>query len=107
KVVEFANKFDSTLHLVTVNTPNNFKSTAAAKEIMDSFLKGFDVKKVETHIYNDTNVEKGILNFANSLDADLIGMSTHGRKGLSHFFNGSISEDLVNHATRPVVTFKI
>ena len=24
KVVEFANKFDATLHLVTVNTPNNF-----------------------------------------------------------------------------------
>jgi nucleotide-binding universal stress UspA family protein len=34
-------------------------------------------------------------------------MSTHGRRGLSHFFNGSISEDLVNHALRPVITFKI
>jgi nucleotide-binding universal stress UspA family protein len=107
KVVEFANKFDSTLHLVTINTPNNFKSTAAANEIMDSFLNEFEVKKVETHIYNETNVEKGILNFANSINADLIGMSTHGRKGLAHFFNGSISEDLVNHASRPVVTFKI
>ncbi|MCB0443187.1 MAG: universal stress protein, partial [Flavobacterium sp.] len=32
---------------------------------------------------------------------------THGRKGLSHFFNGSISEDLVNHAVKPVLTFKI
>ena len=107
KVVEFANKFDSTLHLVTINTPNNFKSTAAANEIMDAFLNEFEVKKVETHIYNETNVEKGILNFANSINADLIGMSTHGRKGLAHFFNGSISEDLVNHASRPVVTFKI
>ncbi|WP_396192296.1 universal stress protein [Flavobacterium sp.] len=107
KVVEFANKFDATLHLVTVNTPNNFKSTSAAEQTMNNFLKGFEVKKVATHVYNETNVEKGILNFANSIDADLIGMSTHGRKGLSHFFNGSISEDLVNHATRPVVTFKI
>lgn len=107
KVVEFANKFDATLHLVTVNTPNNFKSTSVAEQTMNNFLKGFEVKKVETHVYNETNVEKGILNFANSIDADLIGMSTHGRKGLSHFFNGSISEDLVNHATRPVVTFKI
>ncbi|WP_395065202.1 universal stress protein [Flavobacterium sp.] len=107
KVVEFANKFDSTLHLVTVNTPNNFKSTSVAQETMNNFIKGFNVQKVVTHIYNETNVEKGILNFANSVDADLIGMSTHGRKGLSHFFNGSISEDLVNHSTRPVVTFKI
>jgi nucleotide-binding universal stress UspA family protein len=107
KAVEFANKFDATLHLLMVNTPNSFKSTSAAQSIMDNFLVGFNAKKVVTHIYNETNVEKGILNFSNSIGADLIGMSTHGRKGLSHFFNGSISEDLVNHATRPVVTFKI
>ena len=107
KAVEFANKFDATLHLVTVNTPNDFKSTSVAQETMDNFIKDFEIKKVVTHIYNETNVEKGILNFADSINADLIGMSTHGRKGLSHFFNGSISEDLVNHAKRPVVTFKI
>lgn len=106
-VVEFANKFDSTLHLVMVNTPNNFKSTDVSQAILDKFVSGFEIKKIKTHIYNETNVEKGILNFANSINADLIGMSTHGRKGLSHFFNGSISEDLVNHAERPVVTFKI
>lgn len=107
KVVEFANKFDSTIHLVTINTPNNFKSTAAAQGNMDTFLSNFNVSKVQTHIYNETNVEKGILNFSDSINADLIGMCTHGRKGLSHFFNGSISEDLVNHANRAVITFKI
>lgn len=107
KVVEFANKFNSTLHLLMINTPNNFKPTPVAKEIMNGFISNFKVNKYETHIYNETNVEKGILNFADSIGADLIGMSTHGRKGLSHFFNGSISEDLVNHASLPVVTFKI
>lgn len=107
KVVDFANKFDATLHLAMINTPNNFKPTSESTEIMNKFTAGFTINKFETHIYNETNVEKGILNFSNSIDADLIGMSTHGRKGLSHFFNGSISEDLVNHASRPVVTFKI
>ncbi len=107
KVVEFANKFDATLHLTMINTPNNFKPTSLSEQIMSEFVADFKVNKYETHVYNESNVEKGILNFANSIDADLIGMSTHGRKGLSHFFNGSISEDLVNHASRPVVTFKI
>ena len=107
KAVEFANKFGATLHLVMINTPNNFKSTSTSQATIDGFLSSFQINKVETHIYNETNVEKGILNFANSINADLIGMSTHGRKGLAHFFNGSISEDLVNHATRPVITFKI
>jgi len=107
KVVDFANKFKAHLNLVMINTPNNFKSTEVAKKIMADFVGSFNVSDYTTHIYNDTNVEKGILNFSKSINADLIGMSTHGRKGLSHFFNGSISEDLVNHAQRPVVTFKI
>ena len=71
------------------------------------FIKEFNYPNYSLHIYNDVNVENGVLNFANHVNADLIGMSTHGRKGLAHFFNGSISEDLVNHAVRPVVTFKI
>lgn len=107
KVVEAANKFGAELNLVMINTPNSFKSTLVAQEIMNKFVAGFTINKYSTHIFNDANVEKGILNFANSIDADLIGMCTHGRKGLSHFFNGSISEDLVNHAIRPVLTFKI
>ena len=107
KVVNFANEFNAKLHLVMINTPNSFKSTLVAQEIMDNFTAQFDIKRFSTHIFNDANVEKGILNFSNSINADLIGMCTHGRKGLAHFFNGSISEDLVNHAVRPVVTFKI
>lgn len=107
KVVEFANKFNAHLHLVNVNTPNNFKSTKVAQKQMDEFVAEFKINNYSTHIYNDVNVEKGILHFAKSIDADIIRMSTHGRKGLSHFFNGSISEDLVNHAKRPVITFKI
>ncbi|WP_313804975.1 universal stress protein [Flavobacterium sp.] len=107
KAVEFSNKFGAHLHLVSINTPNNFKSTSVSEKIMADFIGKFQINNYSTHIYNDVNVEKGILNFANSINADLIGMSTHGRRGLAHFFNGSISEDLVNHAVRPVVTFKI
>jgi nucleotide-binding universal stress UspA family protein len=107
KALSFAKGFGAHLHLVNINTPNNFKSTKVAQQIMKEFLAGVDATNISTHIYNDVNVEKGILHFAKSIDADIIGMSTHGRKGLSHFFNGSISEDLVNHAKRPVITFKI
>lgn len=107
RALSFAKEFGSKLHLVNINTPNNFKSTKVAEETMENFLVGIDTTNITTHIYNDVNVEKGILHFAKNIDADIIGMSTHGRKGLAHFFNGSISEDLVNHAKRPVITFKI
>jgi nucleotide-binding universal stress UspA family protein len=107
KLVEFATIFNSHLDLVMINTPNSFKSTAVAEKIMTDFLEGTNFTNYSTHIYNDVNVEKGILNYSSSVDADLIGMCTHGRTGFSHFFNGSISEDLVNHTVRPVITFKI
>lgn len=107
KMIEFAKTFDSNLYLVMISTPNSFKTTHEAEKTMHEFISNYDIENYSTHIYNDTNIEKGIINFANSVDADLIGICTHGRTGLAHFFNGSIGEELVNHAVKPVITFKI
>ena len=105
--LEFASLFNSHLKLVMINTPNTFKPTHIAEKTMSDFMMDTNFKNYSLHIYNDVNVEKGILNFANAMKADVIAMCTHGRTGFAHFFNGSISEDLVNHTIRPVVTFKI
>jgi nucleotide-binding universal stress UspA family protein len=107
KAIQFANKIDAQLHLLYVNTANNFKTSEEATQSLNDFVKGEELNHHTLNIYNDVTVEKGILNFSKSINAGLIGISTHGKKGLAHFFNGSISEDLVNHANRPVVTFKI
>jgi nucleotide-binding universal stress UspA family protein len=107
KAIQFAKKFGSKMHLLMVNTPNKFMTTADANDRMEGFIKDFKFKKYSLNIYNDNTIEQGIMHFSQSISADLIGMSTHGRQGISHFFNGSISEDLVNHAKRPVITFKI
>ncbi len=107
KMLQFAKAYNSHLHLVMINTPNSFKPTKTADRIMKEFISEFEYPNHSLHIYNDMNVEKGILNFSSSKKADIIGMCTHGRTGFAHFFNGSISEDLVNHAVKPVITFKI
>jgi len=107
KVKKFAEKIDANLHLVYINTANNFVIEEKAQKYLEDFVKGADLKNYTLNIYNDVTVEEGILNFATSINAELISISTHGRKGLDHFFNGSISEDLVNHANMPIVTFKI
>lgn len=107
KLLNFTKLFDSKLHLVTICTPNSFKPTHVSEEAMNDFIEEFNISNYTTQIYNDTNIEKGIINFSNKIDADVIGMCTHGRTGFAHFFNGSISEGLVNHAIKPVITFKI
>ena len=107
KLLNFTKLFDSKLHLVTICTPNSFKPTHVSEKTMSDFVSEFNISNYTTQIYNDTNIEKGIINFSNRINADINGMCTHGRTGFAHFFNGSISEGLVNHAVKPVITLKI
>ncbi len=107
QAIKFAKSFNSKIHLLLVITPSNFITTYEAKSRINDFISGQTFENYTITIHNDTSVEQGILNVSKDIDADLIGISTHGRQGIAHFFNGSISEDIVNHANRPVITFKI
>ncbi|MDT0685129.1 universal stress protein [Autumnicola psychrophila] len=107
KASEFATLLGANLHLLYINTPNNFRSSKEVQDQIKVFTEGQNDIVLKSYIYNDITVEKGIMNFAAEINADLMGISTHGRKGIAHFFNGSISEDLVNNANRPVITFRI
>ncbi|MFH6602528.1 universal stress protein [Maribacter algicola] len=107
KAKAFADMLSADLDMVYVNTPgDSFLSTADTYERINQFLAKANVG-IEVSIYNDYSVERGILNYSENSGADAIGIPTHGRKGLSHFFMGSIGEDIANHSDLPVVTFKI
>ncbi|WP_124978848.1 universal stress protein [Nonlabens xiamenensis] len=103
----FAKKTQCNLHLLYVNTPSQFMSTRAAEKKVHDYLKNVRVEPKDYSIYNDFSVEEGVFNFTKDIKGDIIGMATHGRRGLSHFFNGSVSEDVVNHSSLPVITFRI
>ncbi len=105
----FADSFDAKLHLLYVNLPGNqFYSSEEITQQIHKFLENAEMTDFHNiKIYNDYTIELGVINGARALGADIIAMPTHGRKGLSHFFNGSIGEDVVNHSTIPVITFKI
>ncbi|WP_213520873.1 universal stress protein [Nonlabens sp.] len=103
----FAKKTKCKLHLLYVNTPSNFLSTREAEAKMAEYLKNVNVELADYIIYNDNSVEEGVFNYTKDVKGDIIGMANHGRKGLSHFFNGSVSEDVVNHSSLPVITFRI
>src|SRR5690606_15464449 len=57
--VSFANAFNTNLHLVYINTPNDFKSTHAAENLIHDFAANANLANgYTTHVYNDINVEK-------------------------------------------------
>ena len=97
--------YDSTIHLVRINTPGNFQRDAVVKKYMQDFAKKLQLKNFTLNVFNDITEEEGIAYFADSIDADLIAMATHGRTGFAHVLAGSIAEDVVSHSKRPVLTF--
>jgi nucleotide-binding universal stress UspA family protein len=97
--------YDATIHLVRINTPGNFQRDFVVKKYMQDFAKKLQLKNFTLNVFNDVSEEEGIVYFADSIDADLIAMATHGRTGFAHVLAGSIAEDVVSHSKRPVLTF--
>jgi nucleotide-binding universal stress UspA family protein len=97
--------YDATIHLVRINTPGNFQRDVVVKNYMQDFAKKLQLKNFTINVFNDVSEEEGIIYFADSIDADLIAMATHGRTGFAHVLAGSIAEDVVSHSKRPVLTF--
>ena len=95
------------MHLLKVNTPRSFERSEDSHRAMDEFLRTHELKRYTATIYNDLSIEEGILNFSRSIDADLIAMATHGRTGFFHVVNGSLTEDIVNRTSFPVLSVKL
>jgi nucleotide-binding universal stress UspA family protein len=99
--------YNSTIHLVRINTPSDFQRDYVVRDYMEKFAKKLQLKNYTINIFNDITEEDGIIYFAETIDADLIAMATHGRTGFAHVIAGSIAEDVVGHAKRPVLTFVV
>lgn len=107
RALKFAGLFEAKIHLVYINTASKFKTTQEIGAKMKAFTQDAPSDNFSLEVYNDSSIEKGILNYSKQIGAQLMGIATNGRRGLAHLLNGSISEDLVNHAQKPVVTFRV
>jgi len=106
---KFANSFKASMEVVFVNTAKKFKTSDEIEKRREVFYDqiGVTLNDVPFTVRNELNMEDGIVKYAEDAKFDVICIGTHGRKGISRFINGSLSEDLVNHAKIPVVAFKI
>jgi nucleotide-binding universal stress UspA family protein len=107
KVKALQNFFKAHLHLVWINTPVNFTSDTVTHERLNAFAKRFTLKDYTIHVFNHPNEDDGIIRFTKLIKGDLIAMGTHGRKGIAHLINGSMAEDVVNHAESPIWTYAL
>ncbi len=99
--------FNAKLHIVYINTPLNFTSDRITLARLNAFASRFMLKDYTVNVYNHPDEEEGINLFTHKVNAELIAMGTHGRRGVAHLVNGSLAEDVTNHADSLVWTYSI
>jgi len=104
-VKQLQSLFEAKLHIVRINTPNNFESDRLVLPLLEKMAQRFMLKDYSVNVYNDVYEDQGIMHFAEAIGADMIAMGTHGRKGFGHFISGSLAEDVVNHANKIIWTY--
>jgi len=107
EVKELQSLFGATLHLLVVNTPGNLMRDSGEKQQMEKYAEQYGLKDFTINIRESFGVEEGIINFVYEVEADMLAMATHARKGIAHLFMGSITEDLVNHVDCPIWTYAL
>jgi nucleotide-binding universal stress UspA family protein len=79
-------------------------SRAELEKLAAAHLEGRGVSyKIETY---GGEAADGILAQTQEMDADLIVLATHGRKGVSHFLIGSVAERVIRRASQPVLVVR-
>lgn len=101
------NVLKATLHLVWIDTSTKVGDETVMKERLEEFAKRFMLKDYTVNIFKANDKETGIIKFTHWINGSMIAMGTHARKGLSHFFRGSVAEGVVNHVDCPIWTYVI
>ncbi len=99
--------FGASLNMLWVNTLHVLENNDLMKERLKKFASENGLENFTVHTPKAVTIEEGILHHAKENDIDMIAMATHGYRGLTHLFLGSVAEDVVNHAQVPVWTCRL
>lgn len=80
---------------------------ARVGELLAAWRKssGKDIARLVTHVRSDAPALE-VVQLARDLDADLVVVGTHGRRGFSRFLLGSVAENVVRLAHTPVLVVR-
>jgi nucleotide-binding universal stress UspA family protein len=93
------------IHLLCIHTSSLFDPPyTLSMEAMKDFKDIAKDIECEVHLHYNFSVDRGIRQFGQELEADLLVISNHNRSPLKRMLIGSNVEALVNHADLPVLS---
>lgn len=102
----FAKMFKAKIHLLRVNTKDDFIPTAEAAEQIKAFIKN-QKGNFEITVSDAYEIDEGIVKYAKNIKADLIALGVHRRSGPSRFFTDRIAEGVLRLTGIPVLGIDI
>lgn len=124
KAVAIAEAFKSTVTLIYVIDPYAFTGVgtdfsygqseylsaakAEADEALSAARQVFEANaiSVKASVVEGNSVYQAILDTADSVNADLVVMGSHGRRGLEKLVLGSVTAQVLSHAHLPVLVVR-
>ncbi|WP_161890332.1 universal stress protein [Pontibacter russatus] len=99
--------FNARLHLLQIVDKEDENQINQLKVRMQDFAEQLNLQNYDLHLHHNYKVPAGVRSFNDVSEMDLVLIGTHGRKGISHLFYGSVAETLVNHCIRPLMTYHL
>jgi nucleotide-binding universal stress UspA family protein len=89
-----------------VTSPTNNRDPEDVREWVNDFTLENGITSYDFIRRSAESVPEGLIRYADDVQADLIVLFTHGYKGIRHLLSGSVAEDVLNHATMPVLVMR-
>lgn len=102
-LTELAKGFDATIHLLYVNLAIHSIEQEAARDKMEDVVARFPDNRFTINFADTNDEENAIINASEKLGTDLITLTPHNRDSVLKIFSRPVAENLVNHASRPVL----
>ena len=96
--------FDTKFHLLQITSVKTEVEKAGIETNMKNFATLNNLTNYECHVINDTDVENGVIHFNQQINMDIICIGTDGKVGIFHH---SVTEKLINHLFKPIISFHL
>ncbi|MCY7352423.1 MAG: universal stress protein [Cytophagaceae bacterium] len=88
-------------------TSSDDRDPEGVRDWVNDFARVKGITEFEFIVRPAPTVPEGITRYADEVNADLVVLFTQGHKGLQHLLFGSVAEDVLNHATMPVLIMRV
>jgi len=96
--------FNTKFHLLQITSGKVDTERVLVEAKMKLFAELNNITNYECHLINDKDVEKGVVHFNQMNNMDMVCIGTQGKGGIFHH---SVTEKLINHLFKPIISFHL